>query len=481
MAWSAVGKFSQFGISFITGTILARLLMPSDYGLVGMLAIFLVISNLFIASGFSSALIQKANRTETDYSTIFYFNVAVALLFYVVLFFCAPLIAQFYKIDQLVALTRVMTLIIVINSLSLVQQTRLTIQLAFKTQAIIAIVSSVLSGLLGIFAAYYGLGVWALVVQSISMAAIALVAYYYVSFWTPMLVFSIDSFKKLFGFSSKLLIAGIVANIFTNIYLVLIGKLFSAKDLGFYTRAKQYPELLSNTITGALQGVTFPIMSSLQDDKERLISVYDRLMGMTVFFVIPLLTLFALVTEPFIRLLLTEKWMPVVPLMQWLCFARMITPISALNMNILNVIGRSDLYMKVDLSKLSFTVIILVVTVPFGLKHVVIGHFVASFIAFFFNAYYPGKFFGYGAIRQIKEMKWVVLSTLLMAAMVYGLLQVLPGDFLKLAIGTPFGIGVYAMFAYLFKIKEINDVTQIFVSLTNKYRNKIHKSGTTQV
>jgi teichuronic acid exporter len=458
MVWNSIEKLAIQGISFVIGIILARILMPADYGLIGMLAIFFAFSDLFVGSGFSMALIQKPERTEVDYSTIFHFNLMVGVAVYVILFFSAPLIAQFFNTPQLTILTRILSLSIIINSLSIVQQTRLTIQLDFKTQALISLFAVVISGSIGILMAYHGFGVWALVAQMLSTALVRTTSLFCFNKWLPLLTFSVPSFKQLFGFSSKLLGAGLVATIVNNLYPILIGKMFAARDLGFYTRARQYPEVLSGTITTVLQGVTFPILASLQNDRERMVSVYGRLMRMVVFFVVPSLTLFALLAEPFVRLFLTEKWMPVVPLMQWLCFARMITPISALNMNILNAIGRSDLFFFVDISKLPLTIAALVITIPLGLRAVVIGHFATSFICFFINAYYPGKLFGFGAVRQIQEMWRVICATLVMSVAVFTGTIILSSDFLKLLVGVPLGIGIYLLSAYLLKAKEVEEI-----------------------
>lgn len=468
MAWNSIEKFAIRGISFVIGIILARILMPADYGLIGMLAIFFAFSELFVGSGLSMALIQKSDRTEVDYSTIFHFNLIVGLIFYLILFFSAPLIAQFFNAPQLTILTRVLSLSIIINSLSIVQQTRLTIRLDFKTQALISLFAVFISGSIGIFMAYRGFGVWALVVQILSSGLVRTASLFYFNKWLPLRTFSASSFKQLFGFSSKLLGAALVATVVNNLYSILIGKIFAAKGLGFYTRARQYPEVLSGTLSAVLQGVTFPILASLQNDRERMVSVYGRLMGMVAFFVVPALTLFALLSEPFVRFFLTEKWMPVVPLMQWLCFARMITPISSLNMNILNAIGRSDLFFFVDISKLPLTIAALVITIPLGLKAVVIGHFVTSFICFFINAYYPGKLFGFGAIRQIKEMWRGICATLVMSTAVFISMIMLPSDLLKLLIGVPLGIGIYLLTAYLMKIKEVDEVKKMVYTFVKR-------------
>ena len=468
IAWNTLEKFSVSGASFFIGIMLARLLMPSDYGLIGMLSIFFAFSELFVTSGFSSALIQKTDRTEIDYSTIFYYNLVVAIGFYIILFFTAPKIADFFKEPQLVILTRVLSINLIFNSLSLVQQTRLKIKLDFKTQAIVSLISVVVGGSIGIFTALKGFGVWALVVQSSSIALVRAILFMTFNKWIPKLVFSSSSFKQLFGFSSKLLIAGVASTILNNIYSILIGKMFSARDTGYYTRARQYPELLSDTITSILQGVTFPILSALQDNKERMISVFSRTMRLIVLLVIPALTMFAILSEPFIRLFLTEKWMPVVPLLQWLCFARMITPISALNLTILTATGRSDLFLIADSSKIPTLILALIITVPLGLKAIVIGNFLTSFLNFFINAYFPGKIYGFGAFRQLKEMRLVIFATLIMAASVIGIMISLPTDLLKLLVCIPAGIIIFIASAYLLKINELNYIIEVINSMIGK-------------
>lgn len=465
MAWSSMGTFASRGIGFVIGIILARILTPSDYGLIGMLAIFFAISQIFIDGGLSKALIQKIDRDETDYSTIFYYNLLVSIFLYVILFFSAPFIADFYDTPELSLLTRILSLNIIIGSLSVVQKARLKILMNFKTEAIIIIISVVISGVLGITLAYLNFGVWALVVQSLTATVVTTILEFILNNWYPKLVFSRSSFQKLFGFSSKLLVAGLIAATFNNIYAILIGKLFAPKEVGFYTRGKQFPELIANTMSAILQGVTFPILTSLQNERERMVQVYGKLMRTTVFVVIPVLTLFALLAEPFVRLFLTEKWMPIVPLIQWLCFARMITPISALNMNILNAIGRSDLFLKVDLVKIPMAILALIITVPLGLIAVVIGNFITTLISFFINTYYPGKIFGYGAKKQIIEMKSIVISSIIMVACVLFVNYFLQEDFIKLIAGTIIGILSYLGTAHLMKVEETAEIKKAVLKI----------------
>jgi len=462
MAWHAFNTFVVQGINVIAGIILARILMPSDYGLIGMLAIFIAISQLFIEGGFRTALIQKNNCSNADYSTVFYFNLVVAIILYFILFLSAPLIAKFYHTAELITLMRVLSLSLVINSLSIVQQARLYIKLNFKAYALVSLLAVVISASAGLFLAYSGFGVWALVIQGLSHSLIKTFFLFYFDRWFPQLMFSALSFKQLFRFSFKLLGAGLISTIMANIYSVLIGKKFTAKDLGFYTKAQEYPDLFASAVVNILQVTSFSVLASVQNERERMVSIYERLMGMTVFFVMPIMTLFALLAGPFVRIFLTDKWMPVVPLLQWLCFSRIITTISIFNINIVNVIGRSDLYLKIEILK-SFVIISgLVLAIPLGLKVVVISYFVVVVICFFINAYYPGKLFGYGAIRQVKQMRYIIYATLVMSLCILGLLMILPTDSMKLYICISLSIIIYLFSSFLLKIKEVNEVFNMF-------------------
>jgi O-antigen/teichoic acid export membrane protein len=426
-----------------------------------MLAIFMAVSQLFVDSGFSKALIQKQNRTEVDYSTIFYFNLAISVLFYCLLFLSAPLIADFYDAPKLTILTRVFGLTIIINAFTTVQTTILNIEIDFKRLAKLNFITSLFSGIIGLILAYTGFGVWALVGQAIIRAIVYNILLWYGSKWKPTAVFSMNSFKILFGFGSKLLIAGSVATVVNNMYSILIGKYFSPKEVGYYTRGIQYTDLVSSTVTSILQSVTFPVLASVQEDRERMIHIYKQILRSTAFFIFPVMTLFALLSEPFVRFLLTEKWIAIVPLLQWLCFARLIAPISSLNLNILNAMGRSDLFLKVDLSKLPISLITLAITIPYGINAVVIGNFITTFIAFFFNTYYPGKVLNFGAVKQIKEMKSVFFATVGMAIVVFSVIWFIESDILKLIAGGITGVISYFVIALIMKIPEIKELRNL--------------------
>lgn len=461
LIWSAIDKFAFLIISFLIGLLLARMLMPADYGLIGMLAIFIAVSQVLVTSGFSSALVQKHTPSEADYSTVFYFNLLVALVFYLIMFVAAPFIASFYKAPLLTNITRVLALNIIINALSLVQQTRLRISLNFKTQAKISLASILVSGSLGVWLAYHGYGVWSLVIMNLTSELMKTLLLFYFNKWMPSLVFSIQSFKELFKFSSRLLAASLVSNIVMNLYSIIIGKYFSARELGFYTNSKQYPEYLSAPIGNVLLSVSFPVLVSLKNEKETMVLVYSRLMRATVFFILPILTLFAILSESFVRFFLTEKWIAVVPLTHWMSFACLLVPISSFNMTMISVIGRSDLILKVELTKLPIIIAALIVSIPFGLKAVVIGFFVSMLITYFITTFYAGKYFGFGALKQLQAIKKVVLATIIMAIAVFTCSYFISNDFLKLLVGGLVGIGIYLLSAYVMKLEEMKDIKEM--------------------
>lgn len=468
MMWSAFDKFAMHGGQLVIGIVLARILMPEDFGLIGMLSIFIAISQSFIDSGMGSGLIQKKTRTNTDFSTVFIFNFAVSFFFYWILFFSAPYIAKFYAIPKLEELVKILSINIVVSSLAIVQRSKLTIEIDFKSIAKVNVTSVILSGIIAIILAKIGWGVWALVMQRIVGSVISVIMFWVLSKWNFSLVFSIQSFKELFGFGSKLLIQSLYAQSIREVYNITIGKFYSASELGYYTRAKSFAEMTSGTVTGILHQVTFPVLASLQDDRARMVSVYSRLIRMTAFFVVPAMTMLSLLAEPLVRILLTDKWIPVIVLLQWMSFARIIYPISGLNMNILNAIGRSDLFLKVDLSKFPVMVLALIITIPLGVKAMVIGHVVTSFINFFINAYMPGKIFGYGGFKQLKEMIPVLIATGIMALIVIITNSLIENLWFKLGVGASVGLTSYLLVCHFLRLAELNEFKTLILSILKK-------------
>ena len=404
VSWSFVEQVLVRGFNFIIGIILARLLDPSDYGLIGMIGIFMAISQLFIDGGFANALIQCKEATEKDLSTVYIINICVSVFFYAVLFFTAPYIAAFYHQPLLKSLTRWFALILIIGSLAAVHSTILTIRVDFRTKSYISITSAVISGIVGVICAYKGMGVWALVVQSLtSSIAGAILTITFVK-WRPKLLFSKDSFHKLFSYGSKLLAASLISTIYSNIYPLVIGKRFTAADVGFYSRAGQFPSLCSTTVGGVLNRVAFPILSRIQDDNERLLRVYEKYIQFSSFIIFPMIMGLCGIARPLVSLLLTDKWIACVPLMRILCFSVLFDGIILINLNLLYVKGRSDLVLKLEIIKKSIAFTILFITSFFSIKAMCYGTVVYSLIALYLNTIYTKKILNYTLWSQLKTI-----------------------------------------------------------------------------
>ena len=450
--WNAIEKFLVKGTSFAISIVLARILAPSDYGLIGMLAIFIALSNVFIESGFVKALIQKQDCTDTDYSTAFYSNFGMAVLIYIVLFFAAPYVAIFYNEPLLCDVLRILAINFVLGSFNIVQRAKLIARMDFKSLAKINFVGTLIGGLGGLVLAYSGFGVWALIGQTIMATFVMLFMFPYYSQWKPKFVFSTASFNTLFGFGSKLLISGTVATVVNNIATIAIGKVYKSSQLGYYAKASNFADLIAWTVNDILGTVTFPVLSELQNDKERMISVYRKSLFFSAMIIFPVMILIALLAKPMIIALLTEKWIPAVILLQIMCFAKMFTPLSAINLNLLNAIGRSDLFMKVDLSKIPLILIVLAITIPISVEAMVWGSLFNTFVCFFINTFYPGKLFGYGAWQQIKDWKYIFLSLLIMAVVVILYLQCIANVWIQFIGGGIIGCLAYITCCFKFKV-----------------------------
>ena len=448
--WNFIEKILMEGAQFVIGIILARLLLPSDFGLIGMLAIFIAISNVFIDGGFAKAIIQKKDCQDIDYSTAFVNNIVMSFAIYGVLFFTAPLIARFYHEPILTNLTRVLALNFVLGSFNIVQRARLMSQVDFKSLAKIKVASVIIGGIVGICMAYSNCGVWSLVGQTISGTVVSMALFPLFSKWKPSFHFSKDSFRQLFGFGSKLMITGVYSVIVNNISTICIGKAYNSNRLGFYTRASQFSSLIAFTISDVLGTVSFPVLSHLQDERERMIALYKKTLYYTALVVFPIMVLCTLLARPIVLILLTEKWLPCVLLMQWLFLARMFTPISSVNMNILNAMGRSDLFLKVDLSKAPLLILTLVITIPISVEAICIGSFINAFICFFINAYMPGRLFGYGAWQQIKDWRYIFISLLIMTTLVLVFTHFVSNIWAQLFVGGIIGLGSYLACCLLF-------------------------------
>lgn len=402
VSWSFAEQLLTRGVNFVIGILIARILSPTDYGLVGMLGIFFGLSQLFIDGGLTSALIRTKNPSEKDYSTVYLINIGLSIFFYFLLFFCAPLIADFYNQPLLTPLTRTVALTFVISSVSSIQGTLLTIKVDFKTKAYISIIASLGSGLTGIVCAYKGMGVWALVAQSLASAGLISILTLCFVHWIPILRFSVNSFKKLFSYSSKILAASCISVIYDNSYPLVIGKRFTAADVGQYSRGGQFPGIADSIITSALNRVAFPVLSQIQDDNERLLHIYEKYIQLSCFLIFPVMMGLCGCARPLISVLLKEQWLACVPLMQILCFGKMLNGITTINLNLLYVKGRSDLVLRLEVLKKTIAFSILFFSMFFGLKGMCCGQVLYAYIALYLNTHYTKKILGYSFLRQMK-------------------------------------------------------------------------------
>lgn len=471
--WSAVDNFAAQAITFLVGIILARLLTPAEFGLIGMLAIFISVSETFINSGFTNALIRKNDATETDYSTVFYFNLAAGITLFLILLFSAPLIGRFFNEPQLVPIVRVLAIGLIISSLTIIQRTTLTKRIDFKLQAKISLISGILSGVIAIAMAYKGFGVWSLVVKTLSAQAITSLLLWLWNRWRPTLVFSRKSFKELFSFGSKLLASGLIDTLYQNMYYVIIGKFFSPADLGFFTRAKGFVDLPSTNLDAVMTRVTYPVLSQMQDDKVKLKAGYKRMIKSIMFISSVLLVGMAAIAEPMIITLIGEPWRQAILYLQIISFIGMLYPLHALNLNMLQVLGRSDLFLRLEIIKKIISIPAIVIGVLISIEAMLIGMCFNSLIAYFINSYWSGKFINYPMREQVIDILPGLGIALLMGVGVYFAGLLLPFSYLirliiQLALGAILTIGI----SELLKPEAYVELKRIAIDTIGKIRKK---------
>lgn len=402
--WSLIDSAFGQGLQFVFGIVLARILSPREFGLIGMMTFFLVIAQTFIDSGFTSALIRKPKCTQEDYSTVFYFNVIGSFILYAVLFLSSKTVSLFYNEPQIELLLKVMGLSIIINAFAIVQRTILTKKINFKLQTKISIIASIISGAIAIWMAMSGYGVWSLVGLALSRFFITTVLLWSFMHWIPSLIFSQKSFKELFSYGSKLLMSSLINTSFTNIYTLIIGKYFSVIHLGYYTRAKQFTDLPSMNMNSIIGRVTFPILSTIQDDKMEFKNKFQRIIKSTMFLSFTLMFGLAAIAEPLVITLIGEKWRPVIIYLQLLCFASSLYPLHSLNLSILKIYGRSDLFLRLEIIKIFLIIPFVYFGIKFGIIYLIIGQLASSIIAYFLNSFWSKSLINYSSFEQLKDI-----------------------------------------------------------------------------
>lgn len=467
MVWTFIQQASTQGIGFIVSIILARLLLPSEFGLIALLSVFIAVGTTLINSGLSLSLIRTKEVDDDDYSTVFYFNLIISVTIYFIIFITAPYIADFYNQPQLSSIARVYTITFIITSLAVVQNTRLTKEMDFKKQTIISIPSLIISGCVGIFLALNNFGVWSLVWSAIVKEIAHVIQLWWWSPWKPLLRFKAEKIKQHFKFGYKMTIASVINTLFEDIYTIVIGKFFDPTQVGFYNRSYTFRQLPIRSLGNVLNKVTFPLFSKIQDNDKQLKNVYKRIMQLSIFIVAPTLLFMSALAEPLFRFLFTEKWMSSAPYFQLLCIAGIFYPINAYNLNILAIKGRSDLVLKLSLIKRVFIIAVILIVFKWGIYGLLFGQIFLSIFLTYVNSYYCDKLINYSFLSQIKDLSPIIIVSLIATSVIYGVdyfMQMfnMP-DIIRLIIGGLTGVSTYISLVHVLNFDPYNELKSILL------------------
>ena len=474
VGWSAADALLGQGVTFIVGLVLARLLSPDEYGLIGICLIFTTVLNGIVDSGFSNALIRKKEVTDEDYNTMFTTNMAISIVLYVLLFISAPLVSDFFHRIELTALVRVTGLILFLNALSITQVTILTKNIDFKTKTKASLVSAIISGVIGIAMAFMGYGVWSLVAQQLSKQLLYTLCLWVLNKWWPKLTFYNDSFKYMWGFGWKLLASGILNNVWNQLYQVVIGRCYTSSTLGHYTRANECASIFSSNLTTIIQRVTFPVLSELQDDKKKLLLSYRKLIKVSMF--VTVICMFALgaMAEPMIYSLIGPQWHQAATFLPFICITMSLYPLHAINLNMLQVQGRSDLFLYLEIVKKIITLIPIFIGAFVGVYWMLCASIFTGFIAFLLNSWFTGKFLNYSSWQQLKDVLPSYLIALFIGFIVYLL------KFLPLSYNLIFPLQILATIIVgwivnrIINLEEYCEIKNIVLTVIKKYGKKFN-------
>lgn len=470
MIWSSLQRFGTMGISFISNIVLARLLTPDDYGCIGMLMIFIALSNTFIDGGFGSALIQKKRPTQEDYSTIFYWNIFLSVVLYAVLFICAPIIADFYNIALLEKVLQVQGVILVINALGIIQANQLRKQLKFKSIAQVTLSASVISVVVAITMAYMGWGIWSLVAQQIVSSLVTTLLYWVYNSWRPLWIFSFKSFKELFNFGSFILLSSLINTFCRNLNGLLIGKFFNPSSMGYFTQAKKLEDVSSTSIEAVVSQVTYPVLVEVKDNPERLNNALKQLNSLLLYIVTPLMLLLNLLAAPIISLLLGNQWLPAIAYLEILAFQGIFISQEGVNYNAIASIGHSKSLLVSTIVKRSIFILLLFMGMELGgIKGMLWGMTISSFFVCFYNSALVHKYIGYTLKKQFMDLLPIILLNLISYILSYSLRYFIHDKSLYLYVSVFIVyISSYVLFSIVFEINTIKKIKEVIIKIKHK-------------
>ncbi len=462
LTWSFIESLLMRAVEFVIGVLLARLLFPEQFGLIAMLTIFISLAQAFSESGFGAALVQKKEANHLDSCSIFYFNIVVGLLVTGLLWLAAPWIARFYGQPQLTGLTRGLSFTVLISSFGMVQNSLLTRQINFKAHTKISLMANIPAGILGITLAFNGFGVWSLAIMEISRSIFRTGSLWWINTWRPKLIFSLTALQGLFQFGSKVLITGVINRIFNNVYLLVIGKIFSARDLGFYSRAQALEEFPSQNLAYMVGRVTFPVFSTIQDDPERLKRGMKKALTFLVFLNFPMMIGLLVISRPLILVLLTPKWEEAVIFLQLLSLGGLLFPINLINLNVIQALGRSDLNLRIEIIKKVLTVLNIAITWRWGIAAMIIGMIFLTVVAVYLNSYYTKRLIGYSTFEQCRDVCSYLVVSGIMGGLVYGVgLFPFPAEWFRLGTQIFSGIIFYLILCKLFRLAALAEIWEM--------------------
>ena len=453
LIWKFLERGGVQGVQFVLSIILARLVSPEDYGVLAILLVFIQIATVFIQSGFNTALIQKKESDELDFSSIFYLSLAVALLLYILLFFGAPFVAKFYKSDTLTKLLRILSLTLFFGAINSVQNAYVSKTMQFRRFFFSSMGAVIGSGIVGIILAYRGYGVWALVAQQLVRDFLICIILWFTVKWRPKFIFSFTRVKNLFSFGWKLLISGLLDTVFRNIYNLIVGKIYNKETLGYFNRGQQFPQVIAINLDGSIQSVMLPTLASHNDDITEIKKITRRSISMSAFLLMPCMFGLAAVAEPLVKVLLTDKWLTCVPFLQLACISYAIYPIHTANLTGINALGRSDVFLKLEIIKKIITIINIIITIPLGIYAMAIGQVISAFISSFINAWPNKKLMNYNYIEQWKDLMPSFICSISMAIIVWSLHFIKMPNLLLLLIQICAGVCIYIILCKIFRIE----------------------------
>lgn len=468
MIWSSVHRFGTMGISFITNLVLARLLTPEDFGILGMIIVFIAVSEVFVDGGFASALIQKKEPTDEDYSTIFYWNLFVSIILFLGFYIAAPSIEKFYNMPELSSILRVLSVSLILNAFNIIQSNKLVKSLNFKKLANIHLSANILGAITAVVMATWGFGVWSLVAKTLIVAFIQMIILWFTSSWMPLFVFNFSSFKKLFGFGSYILLTNLLNRIYDNIQLLLIGKLFSAADLGYYTQAKRMEEVPVKSLSSVVNQVTFPVFSELQDDIEKLKKGISNSLKAITYVNFPIMVFIVIAAKPIIIMLLSDKWSESIPYLQLLGVVGMLYTLNTANTNIFKSLGRSDTYFWITLSKRLIGIGFIIMGAKYGIIGMLYAMIMNTYLFFIVNAYYSSRLTGYTIWNQITDVFPAYFVSIIAGLITYILTASIGQPLFMFAAECIIFILIYIAVSYLLKLESFNIYLDIIKSKFKK-------------